>query len=89
MHMWDATPPWADRILILAIYSARKPWQETDHIIPLIHPLVCGLHCQQNLRNIDRRINQQKSNKYWPDSPFEQACFVGEAIDPHQLSMSI
>lgn len=89
VHLWNATPPWADRDEILAIYRARKPWEQTDHIAPLINNFVCGLHCTDNLRNIDTRINQQKSNKYWPGSPFEQDCFVGEVIEPHQLSMTV
>lgn len=87
--MWDAIPPWATREGVLAIYAARKPWEETDHIVPLTHPVVCGLHCEDNLRNIDRRINQQKSNKYWPDSPNFQMCFVGESIPAHQLGLGI
>lgn len=38
-----------------------------DHIVPLIHPLVCGLHCEDNLESITLAANIQKSNNWWPD----------------------
>ena len=37
-----------------------------DHIIPLVHPLVCGLHVSSNLQVITQQENQQKSNKFVP-----------------------
>jgi hypothetical protein len=37
--------------------------QEVDHIIPLIHGSVCGLHCVSNLRVIPASENRAKSNK--------------------------
>lgn len=37
---------------------------EVDHIIPLKHPLVCGLHCIENLQVIPRKINGIKGNRY-------------------------
>ena len=93
--MWDAQPPWADREKILEIYKWSQELNEigdnveVDHIVPLKHRLVCGLHCEDNLRVIDKRINQQKSNHYWPDSPFEQYTFFGEEIAPKQLTLGI
>ena len=34
-----------------------------DHIIPLSHPLVCGLHTEDNLRIITSEENHKKTNK--------------------------
>jgi hypothetical protein len=35
-----------------------------DHIIPLIHPSVCGLHYPENLQVIDHSTNCSKQNKW-------------------------
>jgi len=64
-----ATPTWACRSSIEAIYLERlRKERETgiphdvDHIVPIVHPLVCGLHVPANLRVIPARENRQKSN---------------------------
>lgn len=66
-----AQPKWANKKAIDEIYStAKKLTEETgiphevDHIIPTKHPLVCGLHVENNLQIITRRENQMKSNKF-------------------------
>lgn len=64
---------WADKQAIAKIYAeaAMRTAQtgvrhEVDHIIPLKHPLVCGLHVPENLRVVTRSENARKSNKYEP-----------------------
>lgn len=66
-----AMPPWADRDAIAAFYrEARRLLKETgigwhvDHIIPLQHPLVCGLHIPANLQLLPAVENIRKSNYF-------------------------
>lgn len=77
-----AMPPWADPAAIRAVYKeAKRVTRETgilhvvDHIVPKIHPCVCGLHVVWNLRVITEAENIRKSNLYWPDMPMEQQSF--------------
>lgn len=60
----NATPKWASRQEMLKIYRSRNKGQHVDHIIPLIHPLVCGLHNEFNLRVISAEENMSKGNKF-------------------------
>ena len=72
----QAIPLWANDFFIEEIYDLANrrtkvmgfKWH-VDHIVPLQHPLVCGLHCEQNLRVIPAVENLKKHNKYWPDMP--------------------
>lgn len=71
-----AIPGWASREAIEAFYAdAAKLSAETgiahevDHIVPLQSPLVCGLHCESNLRVIPARENMSKRNLHWPGMP--------------------
>ena len=73
-----ATPPWADMQAIEAIYddAARLTWETgrphvVDHIVPLNHPRVCGLHVLANLQVLPAKVNGAKSNTWEPD----QLCF--------------
>lgn len=68
-----ATPPWADRAAIRALYvEARRLTRETgelhvvDHIIPKINPFVCGLHVHQNMRVIHWLPNAIKGAAWCP-----------------------
>lgn len=66
-----ATPKWANGFFIKEIYSLAKlrstitkiTWH-VDHVIPLQHPLVCGLHVENNLQVIPAVDNMKKGNKY-------------------------
>jgi 5-methylcytosine-specific restriction endonuclease McrA len=61
---------WADFDLKEIYACARlrsditKVPHEVDHIVPLNHDKVCGLHAPQNLQVIPEADNMAKSNKY-------------------------
>lgn len=94
-HLWNAQPPWADVAAIRGIYNEARSLRragydvEVDHIVPLIHPLVCGLHVRANLRIIDRRINAQKSNHTFPGMPFRQFDLFERSIAPADFYLQI
>jgi hypothetical protein len=69
-----ATPSWADLELVQQFYiEANRRTRETgvihqsDHIVPINSPLVCGLHNQFNLQVLTRKENLEKGNRVWPD----------------------
>lgn len=72
----QAIPKWTNQFFISEIYDLanrrRKmtgiDWH-VDHIVPLQHKLVCGLHCEANLRVIPATINRHKHNSWWPEMP--------------------
>lgn len=65
-----ATPPWADKKAIKAIYRRAQYLRslgdnvEVDHCIPLQGKLVSGLHVESNLVIRKKLINRRKSNKF-------------------------
>lgn len=67
----QATPPWVTLKEIQPFYElAKRLTQETgtkhvvDHIIPLKHSAVCGLHVPDNLQVITESENLSKFNKF-------------------------
>ena len=68
----SATPPWLSneqKKIIKTIYAASRRislctgiMHNVDHIYPLNHDLLCGLHVPANLRIIPARINAMKKN---------------------------
>lgn len=82
-----ATVPWADFTAIRAIYReadrltrATGVKHQVDHIVPLNHPRVCGLHVHFNLRAIPAGPNMSKGNDWCPE---QQELFDG----PEQLRL--
>ena len=61
------TPTWADNKKILEFYKRKPPGTHVDHIIPLHHRLVSGLHVESNLQYLTSVENLRKSNKFDPD----------------------
>lgn len=65
---------WANPFFIGEIYHLSKLRTKVvgvrfvvDHMVPLRHPLVCGLHVEHNLEVIENHLNEKKGNRWWPD----------------------
>ncbi len=70
----QAIPSWSNQFFVDEAYElAQHRSQVTsveyvvDHIVPLQHPNVCGLHTHTNLRVITDFENCSKKNYRWPD----------------------
>lgn len=62
-----ATPPYYTKEDFKDIYTkAKQLGMHVDHIVPLIHPLVCGLHVPANLQLLSPIENIIKKNKFVP-----------------------
>lgn len=69
--MQNAFPKWADIGAIDAIYKKAATMDDVhvDHIVPLVSPLVCGLHIAANLQILPASENMSKGNRFWPGMP--------------------
>ena len=63
----SATPPWADLERIKRFYQNCPEGYHVDHIIPLQHPLICGLHVSENLQYLTAEENMKKGNRFIPE----------------------
>jgi len=61
------TPIWVNPRRMADILAAKKPDQQTDHIVPLCGRYVSGLNWEGNLYNVTASITNGKRNSYWPD----------------------
>jgi 5-methylcytosine-specific restriction endonuclease McrA len=66
-----ATPAWVDRVALNQVYAIARLLGDhhVDHIVPLCHPLVCGLHVPWNLQLLSPEENLTKSNKFKEPTP--------------------
>lgn len=69
----NAQPSWANTKYITLFYKLARIEEarigepvHVDHIVPLQHELVCGLHCEFNLQLATANHNLEKSNKFQP-----------------------
>lgn len=79
------TPCWADPAATEAVYNAARALtattgepHEVDHLVPINHPLVCGLHWHANLCPTPALLNRAKSNNRWPGMWGEQGRIDGQ-----------
>ena len=63
--LWT-TPAQQMEIDGLYLFTECFPWFEVDHIVPLTHERVCGLHVLNNLQVLTRKENRAKRNKFCP-----------------------
>lgn len=92
-HLYRAWPAWADPGRVGAIYREcrrrRKNGENVhvDHIVPVVHPHVSGLHCPDNLRIVGAHHNLSKGNRVWPGMWEEQISLDLAEPEPRQLQL--
>ena len=94
-RLYSAQPSWANVEKMKAIYRNARSRRnsgidvQVDHIIPLFHPRVCGLHNEFNLCVITRKQNAAKSNHTWPDDPNETGDLFPETLGAIQYALPL
>jgi len=67
----QAKPTWLDEFELLWVaeiyHAAQLRGLEVDHIVPIKHNRVCGLHVPWNMQLLTRTENARKSNKFDED----------------------
>lgn len=61
-----STPKWVDRKELRRIYMNCPDGHHVDHVIPIKHKLVSGLHIPANLQYLPAIDNRRKQNKFEP-----------------------
>lgn len=93
--LYAAVVDWVDVEKVAAIYKEcerrRKAGESVnvDHVVPVSHPHVCGLHNEFNLEIITEKANATKSNHWWPDMWDEPAPLLLPAMVPYQCKLAI
>ena len=65
LKLRQACPKWIKNKSLIEVEKMRPSMQhDLDHIIPLNHPDVCGLHVPWNLRWLPKEENNFKNNKF-------------------------
>jgi 5-methylcytosine-specific restriction endonuclease McrA len=57
-------PKWQSKKELEEFYKQCPQDKVVDHVIPLNHPNVCGLHVISNLQYLSKEENSLKSNKW-------------------------
>lgn len=63
-------------------YDACSPGFQVDHIVPINHPDVCGLHMPWNLQYLPSVLNSQKGNSF--DGTYENESWKKKSRYCHQ-----
>ena len=93
-----ATPSWSNKQAIKAIYLEAKRLtvetgikHEVDHIVPIQHKKVCGLHVVANLQILNRSENARKHSKFNELNISDQleAAGVKVIIDKRKLNTAL
>lgn len=63
----QAQPSWVCSDQLAEIFQSCPVGYHIDHVVPLKHKLVCGLHVAANLEAIPAEANQRKLNYFDPD----------------------
>jgi len=89
--LYQRCPPWCTQDMLEPIYKQRDAMRahgfnvEVDHIMPLRHPLFCGLHVPCNLQVISAKANAFKSNRRYPGHPQSEMFSDPFAVEQYRL----